>query len=151
MRTTAIARLVGLSLLALVLCAVSVAAQVTTGSIQGVVTDSQGGAIPGATVTIRNVDTDVSRSLATDVEGNYRFLNLPVGNYELVVELAGFGRHVRAGLTLALNQTAVVDVQLSPAALSELVSVTCGRTAHQHHECGGGCPLRHPSALRSCL
>jgi hypothetical protein len=124
MRTTAIARLGGLSLLALVLCAGSVAAQVTTGSIQGVVTDSQGGAIPAATVTIRNVDTDVSRTLVSDVEGNYRFLNVPVGNYELVVELTGFGRYVRAGLTLALNQTAVVDVQLSPAALSELVQVT---------------------------
>ena len=75
-----------------------------------------------APVTVRNIDTDVSRTL-TDVEGNYRFLNLPVGNYELVAELTGFGRHVRAGLTLALNQTAVVDVQLSPAAVSELVEV----------------------------
>ena len=48
MGTTAFARLVGLGLLALVLCAGSVAAQATTGSIQGVVTDSQGAAIPGA-------------------------------------------------------------------------------------------------------
>ena len=123
MGMTAFARLVGLALLALVLCAGSVAAQATTGSIQGVVTDSQDAAIPGATVTIRNIDTDVRRTLVSDVEGNYRFLNVPVGNYELVVELTGFGRHVRAGLTLALNQTAVVDVQLSPAALSELVEV----------------------------
>ena len=110
MGTTAVARLGGLGLLALVLCAGSVAAQATTGSIQGVVTDSQGAAIPGATVTVRNIDTDVSRTLVSDAEGNYRFLNLPVGNYELVAELTGFGRHVRAGLTLALNQTAVVDV-----------------------------------------
>ena len=119
MGMTAFARLVGLALLALVLCAGSVAAQATTGSIQGVVTDSQDAAIPGATVTIRNIDTNVRRTLVSDVEGNYRFLNVPVGNYELVVELTGFGRHVRAGLTLALNQTAVVDVQLRPAALSE--------------------------------
>jgi hypothetical protein len=123
MATTALARLVGLGLLALVLCTGSVAAQATTGSIQGVVTDSQGAAVPGATVTVRNIDTDVSRTLVSDAEGNYRFLNLPVGNYELVAELSGFGRHVRAGLTLALNQTAVVDVQLSPAAVSELVEV----------------------------
>src|SRR4029434_3686328 len=105
MRTTAFGRLVGLGLLAIVRGADSVAAQATTGSIQGVVTDSQGAAIPGATVTVRNVETNVSRTLVSDAEGNYRFLNLPVGNYELVVELSGFGRHVRAGLTLALNQT----------------------------------------------
>jgi hypothetical protein len=123
MTTNTFARLGGLGLLALVLCAGSVAAQATTGSIQGVITDSQGAAIPGATVTVRNVETNVSRTLVSDAEGNYRFLNLPVGNYELVVELSGFGRHVRAGLTLALNQTAVVDAQLSPATLSELVEV----------------------------
>jgi hypothetical protein len=123
MRTTAFARLVGLGLLMPVLGAASAAAQATTGSIQGVVTDSQDAAIPGATVTIRNVETNVSRTVVSDVEGNYRVLNLPVGNYELVVELSGFGRHVRTGLTLALNQTAVVDVQLNPAVLSELVEV----------------------------
>ena len=123
MTTTAFGRLVGLGLLSLVLGASSAAGQATTGSIQGTVTDSQGAAIPGATVTVRNIETEVSRSLASDAEGNYRFLNLPVGNYELVAELSGFGRYVRSGLTLALNQTAVVDVQLSPAALSELVEV----------------------------
>jgi hypothetical protein len=123
MTARAYGHVVWLGLLILVLSAAAAAAQATTGSIQGVVTDSQGGAIPGATVTVRNVETDVSRTLVSDGEGNYRFLNLPVGNYELVVELSGFGRHVRAGLTLALNQTAVVDVQLNPAALSELVEV----------------------------
>jgi hypothetical protein len=96
---------------------------VTSGSIQGVVTDNQGGAIPGATVTARNVETNVSRTLVTDGEGTYRFLNMPVGAYELVVELSGFGRYVRAGLTLVVNQTAVIDVTLSPATVSELVEV----------------------------
>jgi hypothetical protein len=123
MRTTACARLVGLTLLAFALCAGSLVAQATTGAIQGTVTDAQGAAIPGATVTARNVDTAVSRTLVSDADGNYRFLNLPVGNYQLIVELTGFGRHVRDGLTLALNQTAVVDVQLSLAAVSELVEV----------------------------
>ena len=87
MRMTALARLVGIALLALVLGEGFVSAQATTGSIQGVVTDSQGAAIPGATVTVRNVETDVSRTSVSDGEGFYRFLNLPVGNYEVVVEL----------------------------------------------------------------
>jgi hypothetical protein len=80
--------------------------------------------VPGATVTVRNVGTNVSRSVATDAEGVYRFLNMPVGNYELTVELSGFSRHVRSGLTLSLNQTAVVDAQIRPAAVTELVEVT---------------------------
>ena len=45
-------------------------------------------------------------------------------DYELTVELSGFSRYVRSGLTLALNQTAVVDVEIRPAALSEVVQVT---------------------------
>ena len=49
---------------------------------------------------------------------------MSVGNYELTVELTGFARYVRAGITLAVNQVAVVEVQVRPAALTELVEVT---------------------------
>ena len=87
-------------------------------------TDNQGLVVPGATVTVRNVDTNVSRSTVTSGDGGYRFLNMPVGNYELTVELAGFARYVRAGITLAVNQVAVVEVQVRPAAVTEVVEVT---------------------------
>ncbi|MBF8299658.1 MAG: Outer rane receptor for ferrienterochelin and colicin [Acidobacteria bacterium] len=110
-------------LLAVMLSAAPLGAQSTTGTIQGVVTDNQGGVVPGATTTVRNIDTNVRRSAATNAEGAYRFLNMPVGNYELTVELTGFSRYVRSGLTLALNQTAVVDVEIRPAALTEVVEV----------------------------
>ena len=60
----------------------------------------------------------------TGADGGYRFLNMPVGNYELTVELAGFARYVRAGITLAVNQVAVVEVQVRPAAVTEVVEVT---------------------------
>ncbi len=122
MRSTSIARLAALVLLALVLGTGFALAQ-ATGTIQGIVSDAQGSGVPGATVTARNTETDVSRALVTEAEGNYRFLNLPVGNYELTVELTGFSRYHRAGLTLAVNQTAVVDVELRVAAVSELVEV----------------------------
>src|SRR5262245_36488012 len=93
-----------LALLGLVLLvSTSVAAQATTGSIEGIVMDNQELPVPGATVTIRNVETNVSRSQVTGPTGNYRFLNMPVGNYELTVELAGFARYLRAGITLAVN------------------------------------------------
>ncbi len=121
---TPIERLLALLLLVILASTSLAAAQATTGSIEGIVTDNQGLAVPGASVTVRNVDTNVSRSVVTGADGGYRFLNMPVGNYELTVELTGFARYVRAGITLAVNQVAVVEVQIGPAALTELVEVT---------------------------
>ena len=117
------ARMVALLVVVLLVSTRFVAAQATTGSIEGVVKDNQGLPVPGATVTARNVETNVSRSQVTSADGSYRFLNMAIGNYEMAVELTGFARYVRAGITLAVNQVAVVDVQISPAALTELVEV----------------------------
>jgi hypothetical protein len=66
--------LLGLALAASVALA---GAQATTGSIQGVVRDNQDALVPGATVTVRHVQTNASRTLATDGTGAYRFLNMP--------------------------------------------------------------------------
>jgi hypothetical protein len=104
--------------------AAPVAAQSTTGTIQGVVRDDQNAVIPGATVTVRNVGTGQSRTGVTTEGGQYRFPNLQVGQYELTVELAGFGTYKQAGLNLSLNQDAVIDVTLRPASVSESVEVT---------------------------
>ncbi|HEU4693787.1 MAG TPA: carboxypeptidase regulatory-like domain-containing protein [Vicinamibacterales bacterium] len=111
------------ALLALV-SAAAAGAQSTTGSIQGTVKDNQQAVVPGATVTIRNIETNASRSATTDGGGSYRFLNVGVGAYEVVVELTGFAKHVRSGITVSLNQDAVVDVQIQPASISEAIEVT---------------------------
>jgi hypothetical protein len=121
--STASLRLFIRCVVAIVLFAAPVAAQSITGTIQGTVVDNQNLAVPAATVTVRNIDTNVTRDVVTDGEGVYRFLNMPVGNYELTVELSGFSRYVRSGLTLALNQTAVVNVEIRPASVSEVVEV----------------------------
>ena len=78
-------------------------AQLDTGNISGTVTDQSGGAAPGATVTIKNVGTGVSRRLVTNAAGRYEALALPVGNYEVEATLAGFQRGVRSGITLAVG------------------------------------------------
>jgi hypothetical protein len=96
----------------------------TTGTIQGIVRDEQGGIVPGATVTVRNVQTGQVRVVATSDTGQYRFPNLQVGQYELTVELAGFGSYQQSGLNLTLNQEATIDVTLQPAGLAESVQVT---------------------------
>ena len=111
-------------LLALLAGATPLVAQSTTGSIQGIVKDNQGAVVPGATVTVRSVLTNATRSATTDGNGAYRFLNLPVGNYELTAELAGFSKYVRDGITVSLNQDAVVEIQIQPASISESIQVT---------------------------
>ncbi len=104
--------------------AATAAAQATSATIFGTVKDASGGIIPGASVVIRNVETNLVRTGVTDAEGKYRFPNLPVGDYEVTVELEGFTKYVRSGITLFLSQNAVVDVMLKPATLEETVTVT---------------------------
>src|SRR5918993_1198806 len=67
------------------------AAQTTNGAIAGTVSDAQGGVLPGVTVTLRNADTGLSRTIVTEVDGRYRVGGLPPGRYELRAELQGFG------------------------------------------------------------
>ena len=61
--------------------------------------------------------------MVSDDNGSYRFLNMPVGDYELTVELSGFAKYVRSGITLSVNQDAVIDVRIQPASISEAIEV----------------------------
>lgn len=101
-----------------------VLAQSTTGSISGTVVDQQGAAVGSATVTARNVQTNNPRTAQTDDQGRYNFANLPIGNYEVSVEASGFAKYVQTGITLDLNQTAVVDVAVRTGDVTETVTVT---------------------------
>ncbi len=111
-------------LLAVLLSSSVVAFGQTTGTISGTVTDEKGAVIPNATVTARNVERNISRNLTTTSDGNYRFENLPVGPYEVSVEATGFSKYVQTGITLILNQNAVVDVSMKPGGVQEVVNVT---------------------------
>jgi hypothetical protein len=98
------------------------AAQATSGTISGIVSDESQGVITSASVTVRNVGTNESRSVATDSEGRYRFPNLPVGNYEITVQSSGFAKLVRSGIELLLNQDAVVNMTLKVSSVEAKVS-----------------------------
>jgi hypothetical protein len=120
-----IATLVALVALVVTLGAWSPArAQSVTGSFSGTVTDERQAVIPNATVTARNTETNITRTVQTDSEGRYVLQNLPVGAYEITVEAGGFAKYLRTGLTLALNQNAVVDVSMKPVGFTEVVTVT---------------------------
>src|ERR1051325_11890549 len=94
-----------------------------TGSISGDVRDEKQAVITGATVNARNIQTNESRTAQTNADGRYHFANMPVGNYEITVESTGFAKYQQQGITLALNQAAVVDVTMKPGALQEVVNV----------------------------
>lgn len=99
-------------------------AQTTTGTIRGIVRDQQGAVVPGVTITVRQTDTNVVRTTTSGGQGEYLVTNLPTGNYEVSAELSGFNRSVRSGITLAVNQDAVIDVSLSAGGISETIAVT---------------------------
>ncbi|MFN2444042.1 MAG: TonB-dependent receptor domain-containing protein [Vicinamibacterales bacterium] len=99
-------------------------AQSTTGSIQGTVNDAQGGGVPGAAVTIRNVDTQLQRTTVTNESGNYDVQLLPPGEYALTAELAGFRTQQRTGVRLTVNQAARIDFKLEISTVEESVTVS---------------------------
>src|SRR5260221_8746879 len=92
--------------------------------ITGSVKDSSGAIIPGATVTVRNVDTGFSRTAVTNDVGEYRLPSLPPGRYALTSELSGFSTETRPDITLIIDQTAIINFSLKPATVSETVTVT---------------------------
>src|SRR5256886_6334933 len=96
---------IGVFVLGLVLfvAAVPVFAQLPTGTILGTVKDASGALVPGATVTAQNVETGTSRSILTDETGAYRLAALPVGRYDLRVELSGFKSATQRGLVLSVG------------------------------------------------
>ena len=98
-------------------------AQVTTAAIVGTVVDSSGAALPGATVTARNVDTGFNRTVPSNEDGTYRLEFLPIGRYVVEVSLSGFKTATRSGIVLNVNDTARVDASLSVGAVAETVTV----------------------------
>ena len=99
------------------------AAQTVTGTIQGTVTDTSGGVIPGVTVTIRGVDTGAQRVVVTNESGIYTAPFVQIGRYTVTAELSGFGTVTREGITVGLNETRVVDLKLDPR-VTDTVTVT---------------------------
>lgn len=99
-------------------------AQVPTGTISGVVKDSSGAVAPAANVTLRNTETGLTRTVVSATDGSYLVPALPVGTYEVRVELSGFQTAVHSGVTLSIDQHAVIDFTLQVGTATQTVSVT---------------------------
>jgi hypothetical protein len=98
-------------------------AQRITGDILGTITDSSGGAIPNAKVTLRNLDTGLELNATASSTGDYSFVELKPGRYEVRAESAGFERKAISGVSLSADQRARVEIVLSPGLLTTAVNV----------------------------
>lgn len=114
----------GLGLALGLVAALPATAQNVTTALRGKVTDEQGGALPGVTVTARNPGTSATRSVVTGALGQYFLPNLPAGTYELTATLQGFGVGKRSGLLLRVGQEGTVDFTLKVGGLTEEILVT---------------------------
>jgi carboxypeptidase family protein len=98
--------------------------QAVNGSIEGVVRDGTGAVLPGARVSLLNLDTGQQRTLTTNADGGYRAVLLSLGTYRVKAELQGFKTIERTGVTLSAGQTAVVNFAMEVGGVAEVVSVT---------------------------
>ena len=121
-----------ITLAVLLLCgAALLSAQSATQSILGLVTDSSGAVLSGATVTITNIGTGVSRSVHTNQTGNYTVPLIPVGNYDLKVEMAGFKTETVHNIRVETGAQVRQDLQLQIGAVTETVEVSAAAVTLQ--------------------
>jgi len=114
------------SVFILLLCCLRVplaSAQVSA-TLSGTVTDPSGAAVAAANVTVRNLDTGLTRTTTTDQAGRYEVFALPVGLYEVRGRKDGFADALRTGIRLVVAQEATVDLSLHVGAVSQEVKVS---------------------------
>src|SRR5258708_27293762 len=104
--------------------ATSAMAQTTTGIISGIITDAQGGVLPGVTVTARNTDTGALRTVVTEADGRFRFAALQPGPYEVKAELSGFGPVNVPTLTVQTASEVTRNITMQVVGIQESVTVT---------------------------
>jgi outer membrane receptor protein involved in Fe transport len=115
-----------ISIIAFTFCmmfSAEVFAQINTASINGTVRDTSGAVIPGASVVLHNVDTNVDRTSLTNDVGNYSFVDILPGHYTLSVSKPGFQTRTQAAFTLNVNQTTTYDFVLPVGQATQTVTV----------------------------
>ena len=98
----------------------------TQGSILGAVTDASNAALPGATISVRNLDTGLEQTAVTDEAGNFEILALPIGPYEVTVSMPGFKTWRQERLTLNVGERSRVAPVLEVGQITESVTVEGG-------------------------
>jgi outer membrane receptor protein involved in Fe transport len=96
----------------------------TGAQLNGTVRDASGGAVPKASLAVRETETNRTYSATTTETGYYIVPNLAPGRYELVATATGFAKSTRTGIVLSVGQVATIDIDLKVAAVGENIEVT---------------------------
>src|SRR5215467_9187381 len=110
-------------LMILLLSGTLVWGQLGTSTIRGTITDSSGAALPGATVTVTNLQTNLSRTLTTGSTGGYSFDSIPPGDYKVEIEAKGFRKSVVSRVQAQVGSIAEVSPSLKIGEIKETVVV----------------------------
>src|SRR3984885_511991 len=102
----------------------SATSQVTVAQLNGTVIDESGGSVAGASVSLREVDTNSVYTAVTNDAGFYAVPNLPPGRYELKISFKGFANYTQTGIVLTVGQSATINVSLKVAARGEQIVVS---------------------------
>jgi len=105
--------------------------QVLYGSLVGTVTDQTGAVVPGATVTVKNTNTGLTREATTDAGGVYSIRNLQQGTYDLSVSKSGFKPYTQTGVAVSINTVNRINPSLEVGAVTESITVEASATALQ--------------------
>ena len=103
-------------------------AEITSGAIQGTVVDEKGGAVPDASVEVKNLDTNLTKTTATGSEGQYQFRGLPPGRYTVTIAKPGFATIVQENAVLNVGQTMSLPATVKISAAAEQIVVTATPT-----------------------
>jgi hypothetical protein len=95
-------------------------AQTVSGTLRGTVTDSNGAVVPNATILAKNTEIGLERTVVSSDEGVFNLPFLPIGNYTVEASRTDFNRVIRQNVTISLNETTVVNIQLSPTVSGEV-------------------------------
>jgi hypothetical protein len=98
-------------------------AKAQTGTISGTVTDSSGAVVVGAQVTIRDMQTGISRETTTNSQGFYEFLTVKPSKYELTVEVKGFEKAVKRDISVVVGLESHLDLTLTPGSVNETIEI----------------------------
>jgi hypothetical protein len=102
--------------------------QITTGTIQGVIQDANGAALPGATIELKNIDTNLMRTTTSDEDGRFVAPQLPSGRYSLTVSKTGFATLVVEKADLTVGQAMNLPLTMKVSSVQETVTITASPT-----------------------